>query len=454
MNILLIRPKPHKETIGLQHVMICEPLELEYLVSNIDEDIKEKIKIKIIDLILEKKKYTEIIKEEKPDFILYTGYITHVGIIKELSKKSKEIFPNVKTGVGGIHAEVLPEDLSSPFIDYIYRKNGIDGFNTTIKELIKGKSDEYIREILSNGESKKDYFSYKHPNRDSVSIYRKKYYYMFHNPCALIKTSFGCPYNCSFCFCKEITDKKYFARNIQDVMDEIEGINEDEIYIVDDDFLYDEDRLNAFIREIKIRGIKKKFLVYGRADFIVSNVELLRDLKSIGLQSVIVGIESLREKDLKEYNKKTTKNINEECINILKELNIELYATLIIPLDFSLKDFKEMTNWLRDLNIRFVNLQPLTPLPGTAMFDKYSSELIVKREDYYMWDMAHVVLRPEHMSIRKFYLELLTAYYKIVMRPKHMIALIKKYGIKSNFKMLIGSSLVSLQYIKKIVRGY
>ncbi|MDW7669770.1 MAG: B12-binding domain-containing radical SAM protein, partial [Bacillota bacterium] len=62
--------------------------------------------------------------------------------------------------------------------------------------------------------------------------------------------------------------------------------------------------------------------------------------------------------------------------------------------------------------------------------------------------------RPEHMSIRKFYLELLIAYYKIVMRPKHIIALIKKHGIKSNLKMLIGSSFVSLQYIKKIVRGY
>ena len=31
MRILLIRPKPHKETIGLQNVMICEPLELEYV---------------------------------------------------------------------------------------------------------------------------------------------------------------------------------------------------------------------------------------------------------------------------------------------------------------------------------------------------------------------------------------------------------------------------------------
>jgi methanogenic corrinoid protein MtbC1 len=57
------------------------------------------------------------------------------------------------------------------------------------------------------------------------------------------------------------------------------------------------------------------------------------------------------------------------------------------------------------------------------------------------------------MGIRRFYFELLKAYYKIVMRPKHVLALIKKYGIKSNLKMLVGSTLVTVQYMKKIVRG-
>lgn len=453
MKILLIRPKPHKETIGLQHVMVCEPLELEYLVSNINEHIKKDTDIKIIDLILEKKDYSKIIKDEKPDFVLFTGYITHVGVIKKLAQTAKEIFPSIKIGVGGIHAEVLPEDFTSEFIDFIYSKNGIDGFNLTLEGLFMEEPDEYIREKLLDIGPKNTYFTYKHPDRGSVSSYRKKYYYMFHNPCALIKTSFGCPYNCSFCFCKEITDKKYFTRTIDDVIDELENIPEEEIYIVDDDFLYNPDRLKSFISELKRREINKKYLVYGRADFIVENKELLKELKSCGLQSVIVGIESLRGKDLKEYNKKTTKDINELCIKILKELEIELYATLIIPLDFSLKDFKDMTNWLRDLDVRFVNLQPLTPLPGTDIFDKYLDKLLVQREEYHLWDMAHVVLKPEHMSIRRFYFELLKAYYKIVMRPKHVLALIKKYGIKSNLKMLVGSTLVTVQYMKKIVRG-
>ena len=37
LRILLFRPRPPRETIGLQHVMICEPLELEYLAGNINK---------------------------------------------------------------------------------------------------------------------------------------------------------------------------------------------------------------------------------------------------------------------------------------------------------------------------------------------------------------------------------------------------------------------------------
>lgn len=453
MKVLLIRPRPDKETIGLQHVMICEPLELEYLVSNVPNTISNMVELKIIDMIMEEDSYESIISRERPELIVFTGYITHVNIIKDMCKTAKALLYNVKTGVGGVHAEVVPEDFQSPYIDFIYNSNGIDSFNETLLGLVAKKRVDEIKDNIVKIGPKKINFNYNHPDRKATAKYRKKYYYMFHNPCALIKTSYGCPYDCSFCFCKEITDRKYFTRDIEDVVDELESLPEREIYIVDDDFLYSIHRLKRFIDELKKRNIDKKFLVYGRADFIVKNKEILEELKAVGLQAVIVGIESLRGQDLEAYNKKTTKDINEDCIKLLKELDIELYATLIIPLDFSKKDFKDMTNWLRNLDVRFVNLQPLTPLPGTDIFDDYLEDLIVKREDYHLWDMAHVVLKPKYMSIRKYYFYLLLSYYLVVMRPKHLLALIKKYGLKSNIKMLIGSSFVSFQYIKKIVRG-
>ncbi len=452
MKVLLIRPRPHRETIGLQHVMICEPLELEYLVSNIPDEIKNSIQIKIIDLIVEKKSYDEILKKEKPDFVLFTGYITHVGIIRNMARTAKALFPNIKTGVGGVHAEVVPDDFKSEHIDFIYEKNGISGFNLTLTLLLEGSDAYKINKELST--APKSYsFDHKYPDRNAVAEYRSHYYYMFHSPCTLIKTSFGCPYNCSFCFCKEITGGKYFSRDMEDVVNELKTIKEEEVYIVDDDFLFDKDKLRSFKNLIQQNNIHKKFLVYGRADFIAENPDIIAELKSVGLQAVIVGIESVRAQDLLTYNKKTTKEINEKCIKILRALDIELYATLIIPLDFTELDFSELTRWLKQLNVRFVNLQPLTPLPGTEIFEAYTSRLLVERESYELWDMAHVVLKPEFMSIRKFYFELLKSYYSVIMRPRHLFFLVKKYGIKANLKMLAGSSLVSLQYISKIVRG-
>ena len=453
MKVLLIRPNPPKETIGLQHVMICEPLELEYLVSNVPEYIQDKVELKIYDLILEKKSYKKILIQEKPDFIVFTGYITHVGIIKKMAEFAREIIPSIRVGVGGVHAEVVPEDFKSPFIDFIYDKNGIDAFNETLVGLLVDRDIEEIKDNINTLKPKDSAFIYNHPDRGAVDKYRKDYYYMFHNPCALIKTSYGCPYNCSFCFCKEITDGNYSVRNLNDVFVELENIGEEEIYIVDDDFLYDAGRIREFIDGLKIRDINKRFLVYGRADFIVENEDLIKEFKEVGLQAVIVGIESVRSVDLENYNKGTTKEINEKCINILKSLEIELYATLIIPLDFNKSDFRELTKWLKDLDVRFVNLQPLTPLPGTDIFEEYIPHLIVDREDYAKWDMAHVVLKPEHMTIKAYYTQLLLSYYKVIMRPKHINALIKKYGFKENFKMFMGSSHVSWQYIKKIMKS-
>ncbi len=453
MKVLLIRPRPHKETIGLQHVMVCEPLELEYLVANIPEDLKEKVNIKIIDFILEKGSYEDVVLEEKPDLIGFTGYITHVGLIKDLAKLSKEVLDQVYIGVGGVHAEVVGEDFLSPHIDFIYDRNGIDMFNKTLVAMDQGKDLEEIYQVLKSEGGKKEDFTYKFPDRQAVSKYRDKYYYMFHKPCALIKTSFGCPFNCSFCFCKEVTNGRYFARDLLDVIEELKTIEEEEIYIVDDDFLFNQRKVEEFINLLKEHKINKKYLIYGRADFIADHEDLLRSFKEIGLQAVIVGIESVREGDLESYNKGTSIEINERAIEILKRHDIELYATLIIPLDFSKKDFKSMAAWLIKNRVRFVNLQPLTPLPGTKIFADYTEDLLVDRNQYEKWDMAHVVLEPSHMSIRSFYFQLIKAYYRIIMRPRNIISLIKKYGLKDNIRMVSGSNQVSLQYIKKVIKG-
>ena len=452
LRILLLRPRPPKETIGLQHVMICEPLELEYLVGNID---KAKASVKIIDMILEKKPIEFFINKYKPHIVGMTAYITHVGAVKEIARKIKRLSNQTITVVGGVHAEVVPEDFTSKYIDCIICSNPVETFIKIIDRVRAGEDTKEIEGTYAKGKKHVRTSSYNilPPDRSSVKRYRKKYYYMFHNPCALIKTSLGCPYTCSFCFCKEITGGKYFARKIDEVMEELESIKEREIYIVDDDFLFNEDRLNLFCDELEKRNIHKRFLVYGRADFIASHEKVIGRLSRHGLSAVIVGVESVREKDLKDFNKRSSLENNEKAIRILQKYGIELYATMILQPDFTKKDFRQIEDYIIGLNVSFVNLQPLTPLPGTEIYDDYKDKILVPRKDYAMWDLAHIVLEPKYMSIRQYYYQIIKTYARIVLRPDNIIKMLKKYGIKEVAKMWWGSQFVSLQYIGKIIRG-
>ncbi|RKW38108.1 MAG: radical SAM protein [Lachnospiraceae bacterium] len=452
LRILLLRPRPPKETIGLQHVMICEPLELEYLVGNID---KTKASVKIIDMILEKKPIEFFINKYKPHIVGMTAYITHVGAVKEMARKIKRLSNKTITVVGGVHAEVVPEDFASKYIDCIICSNPVETFIKIIDRVRAGEDTKEIEGTYVKGKKHIRTSSYNilPPDRSSVKKYRKKYYYMFHNPCALIKTSLGCPYTCSFCFCKEITGGKYFARKIDEVMEELESIKEREIYIVDDDFLFNENRLNLFCDELEKRNIHKRFLVYGRADFIASHEKVIGRLSRHGLSAVIVGVESVREKDLKDFNKRSSLENNEKAIRILQKYGIELYATMILQPDFTKKDFRQIEDYIIGLNVSFVNLQPLTPLPGTEIYDDYKDKILVSRKDYAMWDLAHIVLEPKYMSIRQYYYQIIKTYARIVLRPDNIIKMLKKYGIKEVAKMWWGSQFVSLQYIGKIIRG-
>ena len=452
LRILLLRPRPPKETIGLQHVMICEPLELEYLVGNID---KAKASVKIIDMILEKKPIEFFINKYRPHIVGMTAYITHVGAVKEMARKIKRLSNKTITVVGGVHAEVVPEDFTSKYIDCIICSNPVETFIKIIDRVRAGVDTKEIEGTYVKGKKHVRTSSYNilPPDRSSVKKYRKKYYYMFHNPCALIKTSLGCPYTCSFCFCKEITGGKYFARKIDEVMEELESIKEREIYIVDDDFLFNEDRLNLFCDELEKRNIHKRFLVYGRADFIASHEKVIGRLSRHGLSAVIVGVESVREKDLKDFNKRSSLENNEKAIKILQKYGIELYATMILQPDFTKKDFRQIEDYIIGLNVSFVNLQPLTPLPGTEIYDDYKDKILVSRKDYAMWDLAHIVLEPKYMSIRQYYYQIIKTYARIVLRPDNIIKMLKKYGIKEVAKMWWGSQFVSLQYIGKIIRG-
>ncbi|MFA9391509.1 MAG: radical SAM protein [Prolixibacteraceae bacterium] len=449
MKILMIRPKPSEETIGLQHLMIVEPLELEVLYSLI-RDTDSAI---IVDLILEKRSFESFLLEHQPDVVCITGYITNVSTMIDYCETAKRLFPEIKNIVGGVHCEVCPEDFEHEAIDFRVVRNAAINFTTLLNHIEKNTElpPGVFRQRDSLQNTTLPEFDFRVPlaNRAAVERYRDQYFYIFHEKVALMKTSFGCPYQCSFCFCRVITGGKYNQRPVLDVIQELEQLKEKEIYMVDDDFLFDRQWLQQFIAELKLRKINKHYLVYSRADFIAKNQDLMKELAQIGLRTVIVGFESFDDKELDQYNKKTSVAMYKETMTVLNREKIDVFATIIVPHNYDKSDFKTMVTALKSLKIHFVNLQPLTPLPKTGVSFP-EDQIIIDRKNYPQWDLAHVSVRPTKLSVAEFYTEILKAYNSILYSPNVLWKYLTTYKPAMLFKMLVGGYRVTKQYKLKI----
>ncbi len=433
-RVLLLRTRPDPETIGLQHMMICEPLELEYLATFLKADGHE---VHLVDLILERKDPAHFLRLLRPDIVLLSGYITQVQIMKQVARTIKRMDPDCLVGVGGVHAEVVPGDLDDPHIDAVFSEDPIP----SLRRFLGADESDLAREISPV------------PDRSLTATYRSRYYYLFHRPCTLIKTATGCPQQCSFCFCRVITGGRYTPRPLDSVIGELKTIGDKEIYIVDDDFLVSRERVQTFCDMLDAEGIEKRFLIYGRAAFIANNEETIMRFKKSGLGAVIVGLESVRSSDLKKYKKGSGPDENERAIEVLRRCGVDLYGTLILDVDFTRDDFRSLTRWLKNHEVRMVNLQPLTPLPGTDLFADYADRLRVGREEHAKWDLAHLVLTPDHLTPRQFYYEMIRCYLVVSFAPGHIWRLIRRHGLPAVLRMGRGTSRVTRQYLVKMIKG-
>jgi len=446
--ILLVRPKPDPESLGLQSFMVCEPLELEYVATALE---RKGYPVSLVDMIFETRNLQAILDTVKPKWVAFTSYITHVQVVKDYAAIVKAWNSQCHTVVGGIHAEVCPDDFSCPEIDFILHAHAIPSFLALLE------TPEQDRKTLIpgiwNGPEKT--YPQNHwipnffPNREITRPYRKRYNYIFHNQCALIKTSLGCAYHCDFCFCTEIARHQLSERPLDDVIAELQTIQETNIFIVDDNFLFRKQRVLDFCSKLKQANIHKKFILFGRADFVAQQPEVLHLFKAHGLEAVFMGLESFRAEELNDMQKKIDVQTNIDAVETLRTLDIECHAGIIVSPDWIQDDFSHLIQWLKRLHKPYVNIQPLTPMPGTSLFFRLQAQgFAIPRSEYAKWDMTHLVIAPTHLSPSQFLWQIMRTYYATTTSLASHIRILRRYGMQVYLRTLWGSLHLSMQYLR------
>lgn len=374
--------------------VITEPLELCYLKATLDQMNAESY---IIDELFSLKEPAN----QVPDAVVLTGYNVSENEIINNADFYKIKFPQAAIIVGGVHVQGNAPLFHQESIDYVCHTQSLETFKCIIENIMNKNNgivdgaDYYDRQNNKWHQSnKKTVFEKENitPDRSIFKAYFKKLRYLEKNNVALIKGSIGCPYNCSYCYCKMINSGRYVRAVYKEILAETKDIPADYFWIVDDVLFASRKGALEFIEAVSVNPLKLKIIAYLRADFILKEKDLLPLLKEAGLSEVIVGFETFSNDELKEYEKTTNALDYPQVINVLRENKIDLTALFMVKPEYGIKDFWNLYKFIKTNNIDVYTVSILTPIKGTKDYDKLKDRLT--KMDPKKFDFLHLVLKP------------------------------------------------------------
>ncbi len=311
---------------------------------------------------------------------------------------------NIKTFLYGIHPSALPErTLREEHVDFICRGECF----YTIPKLVAGlKSNEenyeidglwYKRsdQIISNGWGKLiediDKLPFAAWDLLPMQLYRAHNWHCFQHidnrqPYAVIYTSLGCPYSCTYCNIHALYDGKpgIRFRSPKKVVEEIDILvrqyNVKNIKMLDELFVLKESRVREFCDLIIERGYDLNIWAYARIDTV--NEKILKKMKQAGINWLAYGIES-GSKVVRDgvHKGKFAQDAITKAIEMTKNAGIYIIGNYMFGLpDDDLATMQETLDLAKDLNCEYANFYSTMAYPGSKLYEE-SIEKGIKMPD-------------------------------------------------------------------------
>jgi radical SAM superfamily enzyme YgiQ (UPF0313 family) len=206
----------------------------------------------------------------------------------------------------------------------------------------------------------------------------------------------GCIHACKFCSISAFYSGKYRSRPLSNVIGELKSLSKDLIF-VDDNIISNPEYARDLFKEMI--PLKKRWV--GQCSLkIADDTELLQLAYASGCQGLFIGIETLNKENLSFVGK----DINTEYelkkrINTIRKAKIAIIAGLIVGMDFDdISVFEYTLQFLKQTKIDAIQVNIMTPLPGTPLFEKFKISGRITDTDYSNYDFRHVVIKPARMT--------------------------------------------------------
>lgn len=206
----------------------------------------------------------------------------------------------------------------------------------------------------------------------------------------------GCQHNCKYCSIAAFYDGTYRNRPIDEVLDELKNIPQDLIF-VDDNIISDVDYAKEFFK--KMIPLNKRWVSQCSLK-IADDPELLQLAAASGCYGLFIGIETLSKENLDAVGK----GINEEHdlidrVQKIRSAKIGIIAGIILGMDDDdTSVFETMFKFLQKAKIDAIQVNIMTPLPGTPLYDEFIKDKRIIDHHLQNYDFRHVVMQPAKMT--------------------------------------------------------
>ncbi len=355
-----------------------------------------------VDLNVQKDSYKLLHEYAKTSVVAgITCMTTEIKSALIVSKKLKELNPEIVVVWGGIHPSLFPEQVvNCRDVDYACVGDGEETIEYLFKALVAKKDLSDVpnlvyrkpenSEIINNFRKTRASFDYDpFPAYKEVQMeqYVQRGYKGEETKTFPVITGIGCPYSCSFCIdplMRRIMSqtKAYIAKSAEKIFEEVEYlVNEYSVEYIrfrDELFFTDRSRIEKLLSFLEKKKIKFSWRANCRIDLIGTKtlpVSLLERCVRNGLIDINFGIESGSDRILSILNKDLTVNQIKKGIALVEKMNIttgysfmvgipgETYADLIKT--------HELLNWIRCnySNVVIYGPQLYRPYPGSRLFE-------------------------------------------------------------------------------------
>jgi len=320
--------------------------------------------------------------EEDVDLVGVTGMVMHASRAYQIAQKFRQ--RGIPVVMGGPHASSLPLE-AKEHVDAVVIGEAENVWEGLIEDLKNGHLKPFYKADA--------YCSMKGIPPPRLDLLRKDAYMTVN----CVQTTRGCPHQCDFCHVTHFFGKTYRCRPVDEVIEEVKRLDGEFVVFIDDNIAGNHHYAKELFTQLK--PLKKKWASQASMT-LTRDPELLKLAAESGCVSLFIGVESLSSENLKEVNKTFNRVPQfEDAIKVVHDYDIMIVAGFIFGLDHDDEGVFERTLRFCERNrIELPSFFILTPLPGTALFQRMESEGRLLHKDWAKYNGATVLHKPKLMT--------------------------------------------------------